>query len=76
MDKQQIRETIEMYELNHSGLRKINGGYTIASNIRIRKNKVIANIELGEQDMGSGHSRSENITDCEYPMSLFKEVKE
>ena len=71
-----IKEKILWYELTNSGLRHINGGNVLVKNLRIRKDKAIANISHIEYDMGDGVFSEKRFKDCEYPLSLFDESEE
>lgn len=75
INKKQIKMIIEDYELYHTGFSKINGACVEAKNIRVRKDKIVADVILIEQDTGDGHGSMEVCRDCEYPLSLFKEKK-
>jgi hypothetical protein len=62
----QIKEFLDMYALNTSGYRKINGGYADTDIDHITRNKdgtirVQGYIISGKEDMGDGHS--EKYTD-------------
>jgi hypothetical protein len=75
--KKKLKESIEAMELRSSGFKWLNGGLVIAKNIRIKKReqKVIADIQLIEQDMGDGHERIETMRDCEYPFKCWENKK-
>jgi hypothetical protein len=72
-----LKDQISWYELNMTGLRKINGGDVLVKNLKIdEKFKVVkADINLIHLDMGDGEHSEEKIKDCAYPFRMFKEFK-
>lgn len=72
MDKTEIKKKIETYAYYHSGLKNINGGDVRAVNIKVRKDKVIADIIY--MDYFDGY-HTERYNDCEYPLDLLEKVK-
>lgn len=82
----QMKNTIELYELNKSGKMHLNGGYVKAKidNILTRKNhyKVYAEIELGDY-FDPDHPSKEHYSNCWYLLDKidfhvlsFKEAEE
>lgn len=69
MTKKEIKEKIWKYEYCHSGFNKLSGVDVKVVNLRVRKNKAIADIVL-TSDLESGNS--ERYNNCEYPFSLIK----
>lgn len=69
MDKNEIKRIIETYEYYNNGMKHINGSDAEAINIRIRKEKIIADIKLHYYD----DNKTETYRNCEYPKTLFKE---
>lgn len=69
IDKKEIKEKIENYEYNHSGIRHINGAYAQAVNIKINKQdkKVTADVKLVKQMDGV----TERYNDCEYSFKIL-----
>lgn len=72
MNKAKLKEAIENYEYNHSGISYNNGSYAKAVNIKITKDKVFADILLVQQFEGT----TERYNECEYPREYFKELEE
>ena len=71
MEKEKIKEKIYWYELNNSGLRKINGGEVIVLNMKIRKRekRVYADIILIR--MGEEGYIKERHDNCHYSFKLL-----
>lgn len=69
MDKKEIKEKIEYYELFHSGLKNISGASVTAKNIVIHKRSrlVIADVVIVREEAGN----SARYNDCEYPFDII-----
>ena len=67
MNKKEIKDAIESYEVNHNGLRHINGAYVRVLNIKILKDKIVADVILSN-DINQTYNRFNN---CEYDLSLI-----
>ena len=63
----QIKNFIENYEYNRNGLRRINGAYVKVVNLRMKQDKVTADIILGNDC----EQHYERFNDCEYPKTMF-----
>jgi len=68
MDKKQAKEIIKKLEYNNNGLGRINGAYVEVVNLKILKEKVVADVILSN-DVEQTYER---INNCEYPIKLFK----
>ncbi len=71
-DKEKIKEKIYWYELNNSGLRKINGGDVKVLNIKIKKRekRVYADIILIRLGDDNNYIK-ERYYDCYYSFELL-----
>lgn len=69
VDKKDIKQRIEDYEYNHSGIRYCNGAYAQAVNVRVnnRDKKVTADVKLVKQMDGV----TERYNDCEYTFAIL-----
>ncbi len=72
MNKEKIKESIYFYELNSSGLRKINGGAVKVVNLKIRKReqRVYADIILIRLGDGDNYI-TERYSNCYYSFELL-----
>lgn len=68
MDRNKVREAIEMFEHYENGFHKLCGVEVIARNLKLRKDKAIADIVIRWLEEG----KQERYNKCEYP---YKELK-
>ena len=73
-NKKELKDILETIELNHSGLRSINGADVEVSNIRIRKseNKIIANVKYIYDEEG----KEEIYKNCEYDLDKINNLRQ
>lgn len=64
----QVKKSIRDFEYRQNGFHALSGTDVVVSNVRIRKEKVIADIRL-VTDAETG--TSENYKDCEYSRELL-----
>ena len=69
---EELRRKIETYEYYKNGFNQLSGAYTHAVNVKVRKNKAIADIIL-ITDAENGCS--ERYNNCEYPLSELSKVR-
>jgi len=69
---EELRRRIETFEYHKNGFDNLSGAYAHAINVKVRKNKAIADIIL-ITDAENG--TSERYDNCEYPLYLLKKVK-
>lgn len=68
MDKKQIKEKIiEMEEYDWTAGYSLCGRYVYVRNLKVRKDKAVADVILTEPESGT----TKRYNECEYPMRLF-----
>lgn len=69
MDKKEIKEKIEYYELFNNGLKNINGAFVTAKNIVIQKRSrmVTADVEIVREEAGN----TIRYDGCKYPFDVI-----
>lgn len=68
MNKQKVREAIEMYEHYQNGFHKLCGIEVGARNLKLKKDKAVADIVIRWLEEG----KQERYNDCEYPYKALK----
>ena len=69
MTKKEAKERIETIEFYGNGFHKLSGYDVRAINIRLRKEKVIADIIFYEDGVRERHDN------CEYPIEVLERIK-
>jgi hypothetical protein len=66
-ERKLYQQAIESYEYRQPDIRHLCGIEVIATNIRVRKTDVVANIKVRHLEEG----RTESYNDCVYPKELL-----